>query len=307
METIRSRSGVPVEVMDLHFQGQSHLIASYLIRHENGVMLVETGPGSTIGGLELELRRRGLRPSDVTHALLTHIHLDHAGAAGWLAQQGAHLYVHPNGAPHLVDPTKLLSSAERIYGDDMDRLWGECLPVPEAQITTLDDGDEIAVGGVAVVALETPGHAEHHLAYQLDDICFTGDVGGVRMPHSGVVVPPMPPPEFAPERWRRSLKHIEAQRPEYLAPTHFGLFLDPAEHLAALRRGLRAAEQWVEAEAPEADSAAALQARYTAWLRQWALEEQGLDPEDWERHEAINPSWMSALGLRRYWKKRHSG
>ncbi len=304
MDSIRSRTGVPVEVLDLHFQGRPGLIASYLIRHQNGVMLVESGPGSTIGGLELELSRRGLTPGDVTHVLLTHVHLDHAGAAGWLASQGAHVYVHPNGAPHLVEPEKLLQSAARIYGDAMEELWGDFHPVPEAQVTTLDDGDEIAAGGVAVSALETPGHAEHHMAYVLDDVCFTGDVGGVRMQHSGVVVPPMPPPELAPERWRRSLEHIEAYEPEYLAPTHFGLFLDPPEHLAALRRGLKAAEEWAEAGVPQSEDVPDLQARYTAWLRDWAAE-QGLDPDDWPGHEAINPAWMSALGLRRLWRQRH--
>jgi len=305
VDSIRSRTGVQVEVMDLHFQGKSNLIASYLVRHPGGALIIETGPGTTVGGLELELRRRGLRPEDVTHVLITHIHLDHAGAAGWLARQGAHIYVHPKGAPHLVDPEKLLTSAGRIYGDDMDRLWGEFLAVPEEQITTLDDGDELAVGGVGIVALDTPGHAEHHLAFLLDDICFTGDVAGVRMPHSGAVVPPMPPPEFDPERWRRSLEHIEAQKPEYLAPTHFGLFLDPPEHLAALRRGLKAAERWAEEAVPVADSVEALQEQYTAWLREWTRE-QGLDADDWPRHEAINPAWMSALGLRRYWKKKHN-
>ncbi len=305
MDSIRSRTGVPVEVMDLHFQGKPGLIASYLIRHQNGVMVVESGPGSTIGGLELELSRRGLSPGDVTHVLLTHIHLDHAGAAGWLASHGAHVYVHPNGAPHLVEPEKLLQSAARIYGDAMEELWGDFYPVPEAQVTALDDGDEIAAGGVAVVALETPGHAEHHLAYVLDDICFTGDVGGVRMQHSGVVIPPMPPPELSPDRWRRSLEHIEAYEPEYLAPTHFGLFLDPPEHLAALRRGLQAVEHWAEAGVPQSEDVPDLQARYAAWLQDWAAE-QGLDPGDWPRHEAINPSWMSALGLRRLWKQRHS-
>lgn len=302
MEAIRSRTGVPVEVMDLHFQGASRLIASYLIRHANGVMIVETGPGTTVGGLELELRRRSLGLEDVTHALVTHVHLDHAGAAGWLARQGAHIYAHPQGAPHLIDPERLLSSAARIYGDDMDRLWGECEPVPADRITTLEDGDEVAVGGVSVVALDTPGHAEHHLAFMLDDICFTGDVGGVRMPHTGAVVPPTPPPEFDPERWRRSLDHIEAHRPEYLAPTHFGLFLDPDEHLAALRRNLKAVEQWAGAVPPEAADTADAQARYTAWLRE-QCREQGIDDADWQRHEMINPSWMSALGLYRYWKK----
>ncbi|MBK1733923.1 hypothetical protein CKO15_01230 [Halorhodospira abdelmalekii] len=286
--------------MDLHFQGRSRLIASYLIRHETGAIIIESGPGSTFGGLELELHRRGLTPADVTHVLLSHIHLDHAGAAGHLASFGAQICVHPQGAAHLAAPEKLLASAARIYGEEnMDPLWGDFRPVPVEQITTLGDGAEIAVGGVCLEALDTPGHAEHHLTYRLDDICFTGDIGGVRLQGSSCVIPPMPPPEFVPERWLQSLDYIAAQRPEYLAPTHFGIFLDPQEHLEALRRGLEAARQWAEQEVPEADSAETLQRRYTEWLYGYALE-QGLDPADWAGHEAINPAWMSALGLRRY-------
>lgn len=305
MDSIRSRTGIEVEVMDLHFQGKPGLIASYLLRHEHGAMIIETGPGSTIGGLELELGKRGLSLGDVTHVLITHIHLDHAGAVGHLASHGAQIYVHPNGAAHLVEPEKLLKSAARIYGEEnMDPLWGEFKPVPENQITTLEDGDEVAAGGVGVVALDTPGHAEHHLCYRLDDICFTGDVGGVRLAGSSLVIPPMPPPEFIPERWRESLRYIEDQEPEYLAPTHFGIFLDPAEHLAELRQGLEAAEQWADAEAGSTESVEELQTRYSQWLHAWA-QERDLDERDWPRHELINPSWMSALGLRRYWKKKY--
>ncbi|MCG5548589.1 MBL fold metallo-hydrolase [Halorhodospira halochloris] len=305
MESIRSRTGVEVEVMDLHFQGKAGLIASYLIRHEHGAMIIESGPGSTVAALELELRKRGLAPHDVTHVLISHIHLDHAGAAGHLASYGAQIYVHPNGARHLAEPEKLLQSAARIYGEEnMGPLWGEFKAVPEKQITTLDDGDEIAVGGVGVIALDTPGHAEHHLCYLLDDICFTGDVGGVRLQGSSTVIPPMPPPEFIPERWLKSLRHIEDQQPEYLAPTHYGIFLDPAEHLAELREGIDAAVSWADSEVSKADSVEELQENYSNWLYEWALE-RNLDKRDWPGHELINPSWMSALGLRRYWKKKN--
>ena len=303
MQTVRSRTGIQVEAMDLHFQGQPNLIASYLIRHSAGAIIIETGPGTTGTALEMELARRQLKPSDVTHVLLTHIHLDHAGGAGWMARHGAHIYVHPNGAPHMVDPEKLLKSAGRIYGDDMDRLWGSFLPVPESQLTTLEDGEEIAVGGVSLIALDTPGHAEHHLTYVLDDICFTGDVGGVRLPHCSVVVPPMPPPELDFDRWRESLGRIRAQKPGYLAPTHFGLFLDPDEHLQAVQDGLDAAQRWIEEVMPGDPTVEELQSLYTAWLKERVLS-QGLKPDLWPAHELINPSWMSALGLRRYYQKK---
>lgn len=304
MDAIRSRTGVEAEVMDLHFQGKPGLIASYLIRHDHGAMIIESGPGSTVGGLELELGKRGLTLDDVTHVLISHIHLDHAGAAGHLASHGAQIYVHPNGAAHLAEPDKLLQSAARIYGEEnMDPLWGQFIPVPESQITPLADGDEVVIGGIGVVALDTPGHAEHHLCYLLDDICFTGDVGGVRMQSSPAVIPPMPPPEFSPERWLASLRYIEDQKPEYLAPTHFGIFLDPAEHIDELRQGIEAAEKWADDQLGRTDSVEDMQTCYSQWLYGWARE-RGLDERDWPRHELINPAWMAALGLRRYWKKK---
>src|SRR5688500_5608127 len=173
-----------VVTLDLNFQGRPHAIASYLIRHPkgDGVVLIESGPGSTRAGLEAGLAKEGLSPHDVTHLLLTHIHLDHAGAAGWLARQGADVYVHPVGAPHMLDPEKLLASATRIYGDRMDLLWGEFLPVPEDKLHVVRERQERVIGNLGFLPINTPGHAEHHYAYIFEDICFSGDVGGVRIP-----------------------------------------------------------------------------------------------------------------------------
>src|SRR5215211_9540495 len=154
-----------VITLDLKFQGRPDAIASYLIRSGEAVVLIESGPGSTLPGLEAGLANEGLSPRDVTHLLLTHIHLDHAGAAGWLARQGAGVYVHPVGAPHMLNPEKLLASATRIYGDRMDSLWGEFLPVPESQLNVPKDGEEIAIGDLSFIPINTPGHAEHHYAY----------------------------------------------------------------------------------------------------------------------------------------------
>lgn len=306
MEPIRTSNGREIQVLDLNFLGGEHRIASYMIRHGDGVALIETGPGTVTGGIGRALAEHGLRPEDVTEVLVSHIHLDHAGASGWFAQKGAHIYVHANGAPHLMDPGNLMASAGRIYGDDMDRLWGEFIPVPEESITVLEDDQELVLGGVPIRVMDTPGHAEHHFAYWVDDVCFTGDVGGVRMPGSDVVVPPMPPPEFLPERWRASLERIEAARPSVLCPTHFGPYRDIDHHLNALREGLDAAEEWAERVMPEDPPVEELKARYTDWLRERVMAE-GLSEADWENHEAINPSWMSALGLRRYWRKYRAG
>src|SRR5574341_2172185 len=171
-----------VIALDLNFQGKTQAIASYLIKHSTGAVLIESGPSSTLPGLQAGLAAKGLAASDVTHVRLTHIHLDHAGAAGWLARQGAQIYVHPVGAPHMINPERLLASARRIYGDRMESLWGEFLPVPESQLKVPKDAEEIEIGKLGFLPINTPGHAEHHYAYLFEDICFSGDIGGVRIP-----------------------------------------------------------------------------------------------------------------------------
>ncbi len=186
----------PIITLDLNFQGRKQAIAAYLIPHSTGLILVECGPGSTLPALEAALAERGYSPRDVTHLLLTHIHLDHAGAAGWLARQGADVYVHPVGAPHMLNPEKLLASAGRIYGDRMDSLWGEFLSVPEDRLKVAEDAQEIVIGSMQFLPVNTPGHAEHHYAYLFEDICFSGDIGGVRIPGFPYLRVPMPPPEL---------------------------------------------------------------------------------------------------------------
>ncbi len=169
---------------------------------------VETGPGSTLKNLLARLADYGYGPTDIDHVLVTHIHLDHAGAAGWWAQQGAQVYVHHVGAKHLIYPTKLLASAQRIYGDQLDSLWGETLPAPETQVTALYDGDQVEVGGLSITALDTPGHASHHHVYQLEDIAFTGDAAGIQIPGPYFVDLPAPPPEFNLELWQHTIERL---------------------------------------------------------------------------------------------------
>ncbi len=220
-----------VVTLDLKFQGRSQAIASYLIRSGDAIVLVESGPGSTLPGLEAGLAKEGLSPRDVTHLLLTHIHLDHAGAAGWLARQGAEVYIHPIGAPHMLNPEKLLASATRIYGDRMDSLWGEFLPVPEEKLHVVEDRKEIVIGNWEFLPINTPGHAEHHYAYIFEDICFSGDVGGVRIPGYQYLRLPMVPPELHLERWHESINRLRGERFTRIAPTHFGIYDDPGWQL----------------------------------------------------------------------------
>ena len=197
------------EIIDLHFQGFPHVIASYVLRGPAGVAVIETGPASTYPALKAGLAGLGIELTQVTDVLVTHVHLDHSGAAGWLARDsGATVHVHTVGAPHLADPGKLLSSAQRIYGEDMDRLWGKTVAVPAGQVHALQDGDVIDAAGLRLVAVDTPGHAYHHMAYLLDGLCFTGDVAAVRFPGLPHVRVPTPPPEIDLPAWRRSLARL---------------------------------------------------------------------------------------------------
>lgn len=291
-----------IHTLDLHFQGRPQTIAAYLIPHDGGGVLVESGPGSTTDALTAGLAEHGLAPSDITDVLLTHIHLDHAGAAGWLAQRGATVHVHHVGAPHLADPEKLLASATRIYGDDMDRLWGDFLPVPREQLHILEDGACIGVADLQFEALDTPGHAYHHMAYVLGDVCFTGDVAGVRIPGNTHVALPLAPPEIRLDRWRTSVATLRQRNIAHLAPTHFGLYDDVAAHLDRLEAGIEATDAWTAATLEADPSPDDWHDHVEIWMRSRAAED-GVRDDDWARYELANPSWMAAAGLKRYWTK----
>jgi glyoxylase-like metal-dependent hydrolase (beta-lactamase superfamily II) len=293
-----------VITLDLKFQGRPHAIASYLIRSGDAVVLIESGPGSTLPGLEAGLANEGLSPRDVTHVLLTHIHLDHAGAAGWLARQGAEIYVHPVGAPHMIHPEKLLASATRIYGDRMDSLWGEFLPVPEDKLRVIGDLEEVEIGDLRFVPINTPGHAEHHYAYLFEDICFCGDVGGVRIPGYQYLRIPMVPPELNLERWHASVKRLRQETFAHIAPTHFGIYHDPEWQLREVDKGLDDAERWLEQTMTEDPSMPieAMRESFTDWMVEQATE-IGLSEDVVNAFTVANPPGMSADGLLRYWKK----
>lgn len=292
----------PVVTLDLNFQNKPQAIASYLIRHSAGAVLIECGPGSCRAGLEVGLSEQGLSSRDITHVLLTHIHLDHAGAAGWWSQQGAEILVHPVGAPHLLQPEKLLASAARIYGDRMESLWGEFLPVSGSRLRVVNDAEEIVIGNLRFVALNTPGHAEHHYVYLFEDICFTGDVGGVRIPGYQYLRAPMPPPELHLERWRESLMKLRKQKFSFIAPTHFGMFNDPDWQLNAVEKGLDSAARWLDQVMPDDPPVDILRQSFTDWMISEGVE-IGLGDDAVKAYELANPLGMSADGLQRYWKK----
>lgn len=291
-----------IHTIELNFLEMRHAIAAYLIPHRKGAVLVECGPGSTIPALQAGIENLGFSLSDITDLFLTHIHLDHAGASGWLARRGVRVHVHPVGAPHLIQPEKLLASARRIYGDTMDSLWGQFLPVPEDRLNVLRDCQPVEVEDLVLRPIDTPGHASHHFAYLFDEVCFSGDIGGIRMPGIRHLRLPMPPPEFHLESWRESLEKLKRERFAFIVPTHFGAFDDPAWHLAALEKAMDEVEAWMEAVMPRGLPFDELNEEFLRWTRERSLGE-GVPESVLDIYEAANPSWMSTQGIQRYWLK----
>ena len=291
-----------IKTLDLNFLNRKEAIAAYLIPYSGGAILVETGAGSTVNELTNQLKQYGLKPKDVTHVFLTHIHLDHAGAAGWLAKQGAQIFVHPVGVRHMTDPEKLISSAKRIYGDKMDFLWGEFLPVPDGKLSSVSDREQIKIRDLIFTAIHTSGHAEHHISWLFEDTCFTGDVGGVRIPGVFYIRLPIVPPELHFEKWRQSLALLSESGFNNIAPTHFGIFSDAGAHLTLARQILDENENWMEQTFKDEKPIEVLRELYVAFLNEQGVR-LGVNEETLRTSDIANPSWMSADGLHRYWNK----
>ena len=292
-----------VHTLDLNFLNRNDAIAAYLIPHSKGAVLVESGPGSTISALVAGIEEHGYTLDDITHVFLSHIHLDHAGAAGWLSQQGAQVCVHPIGAPHMLQPEKLIASATRIYQDKMDFLWGKFLAVPADKLIAAKDGQEITIGDLTMTAIHTPGHAEHHISWGIkDDIIFTGDVGGVRMPGYDYVRLPLVPPELHLEKWHNSLEKMLSMKFKRVAPTHFGVFDDAEKHLHSALAAVDSTSRWLDEVMPSEPTVEELGQKVVVWMLKEALAE-GVSEETLQVYEIANPLHMSATGLARYWKK----
>jgi len=274
------------EPLDLRHLGRERVIAAYLVQTEDGLALNDCGPTTCVPELKARLGERGLELSDVRHLLLSHIHLDHAGAAGVLVREHTELQVHVSeiGAPHLIDPSRLEASARRLYGDEFDTLWGELAPVPEGNVVVV---------GAQVVGLEcfpSPGHASHHVCYlDGDGTLYAGDAAGVRILPSSFVLPPTPPPEVDLEAWAATLDEIERRSPERLALIHFGVTEDPQRHLGELRRRLGDWSERVRDGASEEQ------------FEELAAADLGADREAYQQ---AMPFWQSYAGLKRYWEKR---
>jgi glyoxylase-like metal-dependent hydrolase (beta-lactamase superfamily II) len=278
----------PPTPLDLNFV-LPRVIGVYLLETDDGPALFDCGPATALAALKNGLAERGLELTDVRHLLLSHIHLDHAGATGTLVREHPDLQVHVSeiGAPHLIDPSRLERSARRLYGDAFDTLWGELAPVPEANVHAV---------GERVVGLEcfpSPGHASHHVCYVgRDGTLYAGDAAGVRIQPGRHVLPVSPPPDVDVEAWHRTIDAIEARQPERLALIHFGVADEAGDHLERLRAQLDMWAARVRDGASEDEFVAAARADLAA------------DEDDLEPWENAAPLWQSYAGLRRFWDKR---
>ncbi len=294
-----------ITILDTRFLDESSVIASYLIESDDGLILIETGPVTVFEHLKKALADKGFDWKSVKHVLLTHIHFDHAGAAWKFAENGAKIYVHPIGLPHLNNPEKLWNSAKRIYKDDMERLWGEMKPIDKSLLVPVDDGKQLQIGGVKFKAHYTPGHAVHHNAYEMGSVVFTGDVAGVKI-NNGPVNPPCPPPDINIEAWKKSIQKIRAINPKVLYLAHYGPVESPKEHLSDLEKTLDKWAQWIKPFYDEGVSPEEITPKFVAFTQE-ELKKAGVSGANLSRYEKGNPSYMSVTGLLRYWKLKEQG
>jgi len=291
---------------DLDFMQLPDIIATVVVHGTGGVALIDPGPTSTLPRLRSMLAAAGISMNDVTTVLLTHIHLDHAGSTGTLVKELPHLkvYVHEKGAPHMANPEKLMASATRLYGGEMDRLWGEMRPVPPASMEILQGGERIPVGNRMFAVEYTPGHASHHVSYFDRDsgIAFVGDTAGVRLMNRGFVMPPTPPPDIDLEAWAVSLDRIERWHPDTLFLTHFGPTSPVTPHLAQLRDHTVLASSLVKQSLAREGDDADREKWFSEELRRELM--RRMNVADAHAYEVAGRFDLNWRGLARYWRKR---
>jgi glyoxylase-like metal-dependent hydrolase (beta-lactamase superfamily II) len=275
------------DLIDTRHLGNEHVTAAYLLDTSDGPALFDCGPATTIGAVRAGLDARGLAVTDLRHLLLSHIHFDHAGAAGLLVEENPQLLVHVSeiGAPHLVDPSRLERSARRLYGDSFDVQWGGLVPIPEKNIRVV--GDRV----LDFDCFPSPGHASHHVCYLRDGVLLAGDAAGVRISPSERVLAPTPPPDIDLEGWDATLDEIERRAPDHVVLTHFGTFDDVPRHIEALRERLHRDAELVANGVSEEAFVATLQASLG---------------EDRDLFEHAVPAAQCYQGLARYWDKRRA-
>jgi glyoxylase-like metal-dependent hydrolase (beta-lactamase superfamily II) len=291
---------------DLNFLNTPRIIATVVVHDTGGVAIVDPGPSTTLPALRAGLARAGIAMADVRSILLTHIHLDHAGATGTLVRENPSLrvYVHEKGAPHLVDPAKLLASATRLWGSDMGRLWGEVLPVPAAALTVLAGGERIQAGGRDFDVAYTPGHASHHVSYFSAGagIAFVGDTAGVRLFPGGFNMPPTPPPDIDLDAWRDSLATIARWQPSTLFITHFGPFAPVGAHLTEVAEHFDLTSGLVRASLSHDGDDESREAWFVDEIRRELR--RRMSESDAQAYEIAGRFDLSWRGLARYWRRK---
>ena len=295
-----------VSFLDLEFQATSRIIATAVLRGAAGVALIDPGPSSSLPTLWRELGTAGVSSGDVTALLLTHIHLDHAGGVGTLVRQNPRLrvYVHERGAAHLSNPEKLVASAAQLYGDAMDRLWGEVLPVPSTVIVPLTGGERLEEGGRTLDVAYTPGHASHHVSYFSADtgIAFVGDTAGIKRGPHEYVLPPTPPPDIDVDLWRDSLARLAAWRPDTLFLTHFGPHGASDLHLTEMNEHLDYVVNIAKASLAREESEEAREEFFVAALRRELC--RGMDEKQARAYDLAARFDLNWQGIARYLRKR---
>ena len=291
---------------DLMHRGRPRVIATAVVQGAAGVALIDPGPTSCLETLRAALTGAGIAIADVRTLLLTHIHLDHAGAAGSLLRENPDIavYVHERGAPHMIDPSKLLASAARLYGDEMDELWGAFLPVPEANVRVLAGGERIEAADRTFEVAYTPGHASHHVSFLDRDsgVAFVGDVAGVRTGRELFVLPPTPPPDIDVELWAESIELVRRWRASTLLVTHFGAHEDPDAHLDAMQTHLTTMTDIARECIAAGGGASDQQSRFVDEMRIYM--EQHIPAAEAGLYGTAAPLDQCWLGLARYWRKR---
>ena len=293
-------------VLDLNWMGRLHSIGAVLLESGGHYAIVDPGPASTVETLRSQLLSRGLSVSNLDAILLTHIHLDHAGASGSLLRENPDLrvFVHSKGAAHLADPSKLLASAGRLWGNDLPRLFGETLPVPEQNIQILDGAETVMVGTRKIDVIYTPGHASHHVTYfdERESVAFAGDTAGIRIMNGPYIMPATPPPDIDLAVWEQSFAAILDRQPSKLFVTHFGYAENPAQHIADFRERLHL---WADITEKALQSTSDVTAALQSFLEQTQAEmRRYLSAEDAEQHAFTAGLPLSFLGLARHIRKR---
>jgi glyoxylase-like metal-dependent hydrolase (beta-lactamase superfamily II) len=296
-----------LDYVDLNFLGIPEIIATAVLHGSAGVALIDPGPSTTLEGLKQSLRRKGISLDDVRQILLTHIHLDHAGATGSLVRENPRIdvFVHERGAPHMIEPSYLLASAGRLYCADMNRLWGDFLPVPADRVRILKGEERITAGGRELEVAYTPGHASHHVAYfdPSSRVAFVGDTAGIRRPDRDYIMPPTPPPDIDLDAWRVSEDRILSWDPDTLFLTHFGPFHGARIHFPEMTERLEAWSRTVRRLLGDAslDDEQRIQAFMNEALLDLKRKVGELEAERYSRAGRLDYSWQ---GLSRYWKKK---